>query len=223
MKTYGQYCPVSRAAEIFAERWTPIIIRNLHLGERTFGGIKAGAPGISGTLLSKRLRALERDGIVRTASNPRGRGSVYELTEAGEELWDVCDALGVWGARWLDIAPQHMDPYVVLWATCKTLEWGRIPDRRVNIRFDIRDGSVRKLWLLLEKPHAEVCVKPPGFDEDLIVSTTREGLTLWHTGVLTYRQALASGLLRVDGPPRLVRALGTWGGLSRYAAVRPAS
>src|SRR4029450_8098541 len=41
VRTYGQYCPIARGAEIFAERWTPLIVRNLHLGCETFGEILA--------------------------------------------------------------------------------------------------------------------------------------------------------------------------------------
>ena len=73
MRTYGQYCPIARGAEIFAERWTPLIIRNLHLGCGTFGEIMEGAPGLSRTLLSQRLKHLERLGIVRSAVKPGGR------------------------------------------------------------------------------------------------------------------------------------------------------
>jgi len=64
VRTYGQYCPIARGAEIFAERWTPLIIRNLHLGCETFGEILEGAPGLSRTLLTQRLEQLERLGIV---------------------------------------------------------------------------------------------------------------------------------------------------------------
>ena len=46
MRTYGQYCPIALAAEVFAQRWTPIIIRNLHLGCGHFGDILDGAPGL---------------------------------------------------------------------------------------------------------------------------------------------------------------------------------
>ena len=64
MKSYGQYCPIARGAEIFANRWTPVIVRNLLLGCETFNEIRAGAPGISRTLLSQRLRELERSGVI---------------------------------------------------------------------------------------------------------------------------------------------------------------
>jgi hypothetical protein len=55
VRTYGQYCPIARGAEIFAERWTPVIIRNLWLGCDSFSEILEGAPGLSRTLLAQRL------------------------------------------------------------------------------------------------------------------------------------------------------------------------
>ena len=57
MKTgYGQFCPVAVASEIFAERWTPIILRELVLGSRKFNDIHRGVPRMSRALLVKRLR-----------------------------------------------------------------------------------------------------------------------------------------------------------------------
>ena len=98
MRTYGQYCPIARGAEIFAERWTPLIIRNLYLGCGSFSEILEGAPGLSRTLLSQRLKQLERLGIVESAPKPDGRGRHYELTPAGHDLFTVCKSLGEWGA-----------------------------------------------------------------------------------------------------------------------------
>src|SRR5262245_54546599 len=77
VRTYGQYCPIARGAEIFATRWTPIIVRNLLLGCRTYGELADGAPGLSRALLSQRLRQLEAHGIVRRSPNPAGRGWLY--------------------------------------------------------------------------------------------------------------------------------------------------
>src|SRR5262245_44279381 len=86
VRTYGQYCPIARASEILAMRWTPIIVRNLLLGCETFSELEDGAPGISRTLLSQRLRLLEHHGIVERHAGARGHGSRYRLTAAGEEL-----------------------------------------------------------------------------------------------------------------------------------------
>ena len=221
MRTYGQYCPIARGAEIFAERWTPLIVRNLYLGCGHFSEILEGAPGLSRTLLSERLRQLERLGVVKSAPKPDGRGHLYELTTAGHDLFRVCQSLGEWGARWLEIAPENLDPFVALWSMGNALRRDRLPERRVVIRFDISDGPQRRFWVLLEPPESEVCVKPPGFDEDIVVQTSSEWLAKWHMGRISLGQAMHDGLMRVEGPPDLVRTLATLG-LSKFSAVDPA-
>ena len=91
MRGYGQYCPIALAAQIFAERWAPIIVRNLHLGCHRFNEILDGAPGLPRSVLSQRLRLLERAGVVtRTEA---GRSTTYRLTASGLELADVGLAL----------------------------------------------------------------------------------------------------------------------------------
>jgi hypothetical protein len=45
-------------------------------------------------------------------------------------------SLGEWGATWLEIAPEHLDPFVALWSMCNMLRRDRLPGRRVVIRFD---------------------------------------------------------------------------------------
>lgn len=139
MRSYEQFCPIARASEVLSERWTTIIVRNLLLGCRTFNEIADGAPGINRSLLSQRLKQLERWGIISRRPNPTGRGGLYELTEAGRELDQVCDALGTWGTRWLEVHSEHTDPRVVLWALCKGLGTRDLPQHRVVVRFDLRD------------------------------------------------------------------------------------
>jgi len=222
VRSYGQYCPIARGAEIFATRWTPLIVRNLLLGCRTFGEITAGAPGIPRSLLVERLRQLERCGLVQRRPNQDVRGSVYELTDAGRELEEVCFALGTWGARWLDVAPEDLDASVVLWAMCRLMEKeGQLPDERVVVRFDLRDLPNQPFWVVAGAEGAEVCVKPPGFEPDLLLATDSEWLAKWHMGRISLGQAMHHGLVEVRGPRRLVRALATWG-LSPFKDVRPA-
>jgi len=217
VRTYGQYCPVARATEILAMRWTPIIVRNLLLGCRTFGEIQEGAPGIPRTLLSQRLRLLEQHGIIERRPGPR-----YELTAAGRELEPVVDALGVWGARWLELAPEHLDAGVVLWSLCRQADPAAVGDRRVVIRFDMADGPRRRFWVVLATPRSEVCVKPPGYDEDIVVGTSSEWIARWHMGRMSLGQAMHEGLMTVTGPPELVRMLATLG-LSKFAGVEGAA
>jgi DNA-binding HxlR family transcriptional regulator len=94
MKGHGQFCPVAVACEVFAHRWTPLILRELLAGSTHFNEIKRGLPLISRTTLSERLRALEDAGVV-TCSHTE-----YGLTAAGHELGTVIRSLGEWGQRW---------------------------------------------------------------------------------------------------------------------------
>ena len=93
MRTYGQFCPIARGSEILAERWTPIILRNLLMGCRTFNQIAAGAPGLSRALLARRLRELEHAGVIQIRPKADGHGSLYEPTAVGRDLWPVLLAL----------------------------------------------------------------------------------------------------------------------------------
>lgn len=218
---YGQYCPIAKGAEVFAERWTPLIVRNLHVGAHTFSEIAAGCPRISTTLLGQRLRALERAGVVERRPNPSGSGSRYYLTPAGQELAAVTVELGNWGARWLELAPQDYDPFVVLWAWKMNVVLDRLPQPRVVIRFELRDRPKDKFWLLLQKPEAELCVKHPGYEEDVTITTDSETLTLVHLGRVALGDAERNARWQAEGSPALVRALPTWGGfLSSFAGVR---
>src|SRR5689334_25241844 len=96
MPSYGQFCPVAKAMEVLDERWTLLIVRELLLGSTRFNELRRGVPKMSPALLSKRLRALERAGVVE-----RTEGKGYALTASGQELRPIVDALGAWGVRWI--------------------------------------------------------------------------------------------------------------------------
>jgi DNA-binding HxlR family transcriptional regulator len=185
MRTYGQYCPIARGAEIFAERWTPLIIRNVQLCCETFGEILEGAPGLSRTLLTQRLKQLERLGVVESAPKAQGRGYRYQLTSSGHDLFRVCQTLGEWGARWLEIAPENLDPFVALWSMCTALRRDRLPDKRVVIRFDFTGFRPHeRYWLLIEHRETEICKTYSGLDEDLYITADAEAFVKWHAGQL---------------------------------------
>jgi DNA-binding HxlR family transcriptional regulator len=223
VRTYGQYCPIARGAEIFAERWTPLIIRNLHLGCGSFSEILAGAPGLSRTLLSQRLKQLQRLGVVESARKPDGRGHRYQLTSAGHELFAVCESLGEWGARWLEIAPEHLDPFVALWSMCNALRQDRLPGRRVVIRFDFTGRPrAERYWLLIERGETEICKTYPG-PEDLYITAEAEAFVKWHAGQLAWAQAIRESSIQVVGSSSLARAFPTWNARSMFAHIKPVS
>src|SRR5688572_17296111 len=97
--SHGQFCTVARSAEVLCERWTPLVIRELLVGSRRFNDLHRGVPRMSTSLLTQRLRHLEKLGVVRHTAV--GQVSEYSLTEAGEELRPIIMALGHWGASWI--------------------------------------------------------------------------------------------------------------------------
>jgi DNA-binding HxlR family transcriptional regulator len=213
MRSYNQYCPVARGAEVFAERWMPVIMRNILYGCETFNAIADGAPGLSRSLLMKRLRELERAGVITVAPKEDGRGSKYVATEAGRALKPVLNALGVWGEMWMDVRPVHTEPGIVLWS------WGTVflnrdalPRRRVVVRFEFEYAGKRDTaWLLLENGDGEVCATDPGYGDDLVVEVhDTMALARWHLGHIEWNAAVRSGGIVVHGPTDLRRALPTW-------------
>lgn len=215
MRTYGQYCPIARASELLAERWSIIILRNiLMVGCRTFNEIADGAPSLSRGLLSKRLRELQRAGVIEIRPKPNGPGSTYEPTRAGKELLDVMLALQHWGSTWAELTPEQAHPGVVLWTWVTAyLDRESLPQRRVLVRFNYPtlSGPGSRSWLLIERGDAEICDRSPGGDEDLVV-VVRDPVAFarWHLGEIRWGDALRSGAIDVTGPTVLARALPTW-------------
>jgi hypothetical protein len=175
-------------------------------------------------LLSQRLAQLERLGVVKSAPKADGRGSRYQLTPAGDGLFKVCQSLGEWGARWLDIAPENLDPFVALWSMCHALRRDRLPARRVVIRFDFTGRPRReRYWLLIERGDTEICKTYPGLDEDLYITAEAEAFIKWHAGQLSWAQATRGDRIQLDGSPSLVRAFPTWNARSMFAHIGPLS
>jgi DNA-binding HxlR family transcriptional regulator len=172
MYRYGQYCPVARAAEIVADRWTVLIIRELLADVTHFNELERGLPHMSRSLLAERLRRLQRVGIVERRAPKRGKWCEYRLTSAGRELQRVVDVLGEWGARWAfgDPQPDELDPIVLLWWMRRRVDCERISAAPCGSSIRIRGVIERAYWLLIEPSDASVCLKNPGFEIDLIVS-----------------------------------------------------
>ncbi|HEV8699697.1 MAG TPA: winged helix-turn-helix transcriptional regulator, partial [Candidatus Polarisedimenticolia bacterium] len=170
------------------------------------------------------LKQLEWLGVVESETKPNGRGHHYKLTAAGHDLFSVCQSLGEWGARWLELAPENLDPFVALWSMCNALRRDRLPDRRVVIRFDFTGRRRQeRYWLLMELGDTEICKKYPGLDEDLYITAEAEAFVKWHAGQLTWAQATREDRIQLHGPSWLVRAFPTWNARSMFAHIRPVS
>lgn len=231
MRGYGQFCPVAKAAEIVAERWTPLVLRELLSGSHTFNDLHRGVPLMSRTLLAQRLEELRDADVVERRPRARGRGWDYRLTPAGTELQPLIQTLGEWGRRWARRQVERggdLDPGLLMWDIHRRLNVDRLPTGRTVVRFDFRSVPLgsrckRTWWLVLEPPDVDLCLKEPGFPVDLVVEAELAALTKAWVGEVRLVDAIRAGLVRLDGPRPLVQAFPGWLALSGFAAVpRPA-
>jgi DNA-binding HxlR family transcriptional regulator len=95
-------CPVARTAEIISGKWTLLIIRDLTTGTKRFSELERSLAGISPKTLSERLSALEREGVLHRKTYAEVPPKVeYSLTEKGQALAEVIDAMRSYGNAWL--------------------------------------------------------------------------------------------------------------------------
>jgi DNA-binding HxlR family transcriptional regulator len=221
MHTYGQYCPIAQAAEVLGDRWTFLIVRDLLAGIEHFNDLERCLPGISRSLLSQRLRQLEREGIVERCLIRDGKGTEYHLTLAGKALEPVIMVLGEWGARWAWVEPRaaEPDPVLLLWHLRPRVYRDRLPGRRVVVEFEFRGKHTRRRWLVFDQNDVSVCVEHPGFDIDLrVTADTRTFYLVW-LGRMSLAEAQDSRQIEIEGPPDLASAFPTWFAMSPFAGM----
>jgi len=227
LRSYNQFCPIAKAAEIFCERWTALILRDLADGPLRFSELQRGVPLASPTLLSRRLRELEAEGILTRRSLPAGRGALYQLTNAGKEFVPIIMALGVWGQRWTrrELARNEIDLGLMLWE----LERGAHPEcfgrRRTIIELELTDQpkNKRHWWFLNENGRCELCLRRPDRESDLYVQVSLVDLIRVWRGDVALSAALAAGRIKLHGSSALRKAFRQWIGLAALAHVKPAS
>lgn len=213
MFNYGQYCPVAMATEILGDRWTLLIVRELLSGVCHFNEIERGLPGISRGLLAERLRRLEQAGVLeKTVQADRRQRTTYRLTQAGRELKGVIHALLLWGARWAfdEPRPEDLDPVLLMWWMRGRVRVENLPPDRVVAQFDFTGPQAETYWLVLSREDVSICLTPPGFPVDMVLTGhLRVFFKLW-VGRLSYGEALHDGALQVEAPPALARGFPTW-------------
>ena len=220
MKGYGQFCPVAQALEVFGERWTLLVIRELLEGSTRFTDLQKGVPLMSRSVLAQRLESLCDAGVVE-----RFRGG-YRLTEAGRELGPIVIECGNWGARWASrkLKSEDVDVGLLMWDIRRRIDLDSIPGEPVLVQMDFR-GAPRgkdRFFLHFKSDEIELCLTNPGFDVDLRVSATPKAMAEVWLGEVPFPTAIRAGAIRLEGPPALVRSFPSWLRLSFFAPARRA-
>jgi len=221
---YGQFCPVAKTAEVLAERWMPLVVRELLAGSCHFGDLRRGIPLISPATLSQRLQELVDARILdRTRAGGRSRRVQYRLTEAGEELRPIIRAFGVWGQRWAQhqIRKEKIDPQALTWAMHRRLDFSELPADRAVLLFEFPDVEIRlrRFWFVIDHGQVDVCLKNPGHEVDLTLVTSIRTLAMIYLGQVQPDAAVRSGAIVLGGSRALARTFPAWCPRSPFAAA----
>lgn len=91
--------PLDEALRRVGDRWTLLVVEALLAGPQRFGALESGIDGLAPNILSRRLKALEADGVVTAAPySQRPYRVAYQLTASGEELAGALRLLAQWGS-----------------------------------------------------------------------------------------------------------------------------
>jgi len=204
-RSYNQFCGLAYALDVVGERWTLLIIRELLAGPRRFTDLEEGLPDISTNLLSKRLKSLEQQGILRRCVLPPPAGStVYALTPLGQALESTVLELGKWGSQFL---PPSLDGVALPSAGVMTLAIKAFfyPEQAQGVyeTYELHLGH-EVLQVQINDGTLHVQQGQP-YKADAIFHTEMEVFLGLFSGQLPLDAAIAGGLIRVEGDSGALR------------------
>lgn len=222
MKGYGQFCPIAKASEILGERWTHLVIRELGAGSESFNDLRKGVPLMSPSLLSARLKMLEKAGVVLRSE--LDQGVRYTLTESGRELKPIILAVGSWGHRWArsKLGREDLDPSLLMWDIHRTMNAEYFGSERAVLFFQFSDywAKNRRWWLVIDEGDVDVCMKDPGHEIDLQLLTDVRTLTAVWMGEMSLSKAIKDKKLKLAGSAKLKKDIRSWLGANYFAGVK---
>lgn len=221
---YGQFCPVSKAAEVLGERWTILIIRELLLGTTRFRDFQRALSQISPTLLTKRLNQLQECGLVVRKTTPGQRRTEYQPMPAAKELKPIIFGLGKWGMRWArgQMNDDELDVELLMYDLHRRIDAAQLPGGRTVIKFLFRGlPKFGHWWIVLENGARELCVDNPGKETDVHLTTDLRTMARIWAGDIEIRAATKTGQVQLTGDPMLIRTVSDWLRPGLFANVRP--
>ena len=218
MREYFDFCPISKASEVLAERWAPLVIRELILGSTHFNEIRRGIPSIPTASLSQRLKMLEDKAIVMRWMDGNGRPH-YQLTPTGAALEPVIKAMGSWGHYWLnaEIRAEDLDLRVLMWDMHRRINVDELPRGRTVVQLDFTGARTGRFWLLLQRSGPEVCETDPVLPIDLFVSADAMTMTNVWMGRASLQSAIDGGKIELMGEHQLAIGFPKWLALNFFA------
>jgi DNA-binding HxlR family transcriptional regulator len=223
MAGYGQFCPMAKATELIGEKWTLLVLRELMLGTTRFNDFQRALARMSPTLLAKRLRHLEKYGIIIRRKLSGQNTYEYRLTTAGKELGPLIEILAVWGMRWArdQLSDDELDVEFLMQDLRRQLQTKHLPDGETVICLIFDELTKHKTWwLLVDGDVVDLCTKDPGKDVDLYInSTVRTIVGVWE-GDLDIRASLRNGVIKAHGSRHLIRTIPDWFGVCLYKEIQ---
>jgi DNA-binding HxlR family transcriptional regulator len=210
---YGQFCPIAKANEILGEKWTILIVRELIMGARRFSEFQRGLGDISPALLTARLKSLEQGGIAVRRRVPGLRGFEYYPTEAGEALLPTLLAMGEWGLLWArhNLVDSEIDPGLLMLYLERSIDPEKLIGSESTIKFKFRDlAGQQDWWLLVKERRVDLCLTDPGRDVDVYFACTLRTMHDVWMGDRSFKDAMTTGDLVVEGEPALLRNISSW-------------
>ncbi len=175
-------------------------------------------------MLSQRLNALQKRGLIERKRSNDQRSWEYHLTQAGRDLEPIVMGLGEWGARWVrsQMPDDDLSVELLMWDMRRTINSSVLPRGRTVLHFEFKDldENYRNWWVLAENDDIDLCVDDPGFDPDVrFVSDLKTMTQLW-LGVTTLSRAQSSGNLDVSGVSHLMRNIPKWLVFSGFSNIK---
>ena len=204
-RTYNQFCALVFALDIVGERWTLLIIRELLAGPRRFKDLIDGLPEISTNLLSERLKNLEQQGVLRHRVLPPPAGSaVYELTPVGQALETAVLELGKWGSQFL---PSSLEGLALpsVEATTLAIKAFFHPEQAQGITETYELHLGHEILQVQIKDGVLQVQQGQNFKADVIFHTEKPIFMGLFSGQLAPDDALASGLIRIEGDQQALK------------------
>ncbi len=212
---YDTFCPIAKACDVLEPRWTMLILCELWHGYMRFNEIRRGLPGISPTLLSKRLKEMEHNGLVRRVEIGGGELG-YATTSMADELQPAIIALGKWAHRNVDtdVSFEKLDARLLMWNMRRKIDANAFPRGKTTViqfTFPELTEEERNYWLVTRPGQpVDLCMIDPGQDVDLFVRADLKAMTSSWIGRTSLRSEINAEKIVLIGDRKLIATIDKW-------------